>query len=129
MKAEIRIYRAGDEARMAMRPDMAAQFAEMAARVHDGPKWTLVQDGEVLAIGGAAYDEEDTSHDLWLLAGGLRPRHWWQIFQRTRGLIDELKIAAPHERIWVQAIPCPGAAEFIERLGFRASVEKGVYYA
>ncbi|WP_303829392.1 hypothetical protein [Asticcacaulis taihuensis] len=129
MKAEIRIYRQGDEGRMALRPDMAAQFAQMDARVHDGVKWSLVEDGRVLAIGGAAFDETDASHDLWLLAGGLRPRHWWQIYQRTRNLMLELKGAGPQARIWVEAIPCKGAREFIERLGFRKSAEEGIYYA
>lgn len=128
MTAEVRFYRQGDEARITLRPDMADAFAAFGHRVHDGVKFTLIDGDAVLAVGGAALDENSDSYDLWLLCSDLRPRHWWQVFQRTKGLIREIRQCG-RERIWVHAAPdCKGAAEFIVRLGFTASGEKGVYY-
>jgi hypothetical protein len=125
--SEVRFYRDGDERRMAMRDDMRAEFESLGARLHEGPKWSMEDGSKVLAIGGAAYDENTDSWDFWLLAGKLRPRQWLQIFRRAEGVIAEIK-AQGRERIWVAASNCPGAAEFIERLGFQPSAKSGVYY-
>lgn len=125
--ASFRPYRDGDEARMAARPDMAEQFAALGERVHDGPKYALVDGDRLLGVGGIAYDDDDASWDLWCLCGEMRPRHWLQVRDFVLGLVG--KATEDGSRVWVMASPgCEAAERFIRRLGFRASAEKGVFY-
>lgn len=112
-------------ANMALRPDMAEQFAGERGVIPPGPVWTLLRDGEVLGMGGLEPKGAARSHGWLLVADGLTPRDW---AMGRRAIREALDFAARRAVRRVQAlVDCgsPGACRLLLGLGFVATDRDG----
>ena len=119
-----RLYRPGDEARMTLRADFAAQAAA-APGLPEGPKWTLTRgvgrglSPVVAGVGGVAPGEHAGDGFLWGLASDLDARGWAAVrafvgetalwAERTLGALRLIAVVPAHR---------PEAAALLARLDF-----------
>lgn len=116
----LRLYRAGDEGRVDARWDFRAAYSA-EGRLPTGPKWSLIDDGAVIAVGGLE-DLGGGYWAAWAYAARLTPRQWVAAARKARETLDwfceSFKVAT------VQAVPAPapayheGAVRLLGRMGF-----------
>lgn len=116
----LRLYRAGDEGRVDARWDFRAAYSA-EGRLPTGPKWSLIDDGAVIAVGGLE-DLGGGYWAAWAYAARLTPRQWVAAARKARETLDwfcaSFTVAA------VQAIPAPdpayhqAAVRLLGRMGF-----------
>ncbi len=112
-------------ANMALRPDMAEQFAGEQGTIPPGPVWTLLRDGEVLGMGGLEPKGASRSLGWLLVAEGLTPRDW---AMGRRAMREALDFAARRAVRRVQALVearRPEACALLLALGFVATDRDG----
>jgi hypothetical protein len=121
----IRPYSEGDEALMSLRADMATEFALGGRTIPAGPKWTLCDDGLILAIGGF---EPDGYFHGWLLIGtGLKVKHWACLFQAAHERMAAVRQSHKNCIITARVSDAPNAAAFLKRLGFEQLDERNFH--
>ncbi len=118
-----RLYREGDERRFEARPDFAALLAATGGQLPPGPKWTITQGREPIAVGG--FIPGPKVYSAWAYCSGMNPRQWRFAFEAARELLG-LAVDYYQAKAVEVMVRCDQSRAFclLAELGFRATGEQ-----
>lgn len=115
----LKLYRPGDERKVAARADFAADYAKAGKILPDGPKWTLLDGETVLGVGGVE-PLGSGCWGAWAYLADMSVRQWGFAALMARSVLAFVRQTFWASEIHAQSAAVAGAGRLLEKLGFMA---------